>query len=475
MTTAKATHESSPTPGLELPEVDLSVKRPADGRVLASAALGGVLFDLAVRSGIASLAGAIGIATVAAALIATGRAATKQAQAVAVAAVPFGAFLAVRASDWLVLPNLIAAAGLLVLAALLRDSRSVWDLGFPHLLLRAAAAVFHFLAAPAFLLDNRTRARVRPPAPVVRGIALAAPLLLVLGLLLASADAVFASLFSVPSDAGDVVLHAVLLVVGAWGVGGLLRTASADPPEPGPNTAANARLGRTEANVVLGGMVGLFAAFAVTQVVTAAGGARHVLDSRGLTYAAYARTGFFQLLAVAALTMLALLALRATTDMTRTTLVLAEAAVALILVIVAVSLYRLGLYEQAYGLTMLRLYSQVFAVWIAIAFVILGAFLITRQPHGFPAAAATTGLAMLLLLNAANPEAMVVERNAARAKVDAYYLSTLSDDAAPAIAKAGYTNLIDCPPDGGKGNWAAYNHSRARANAVRKQRGVCQP
>lgn len=470
---------TAPTPALlELPDVDLAVRQPADWRVLAAAAIGGLLFDLAARAGVAGLAGAVGITALAVALIATGRVATVQARAVALTAIPFGAFLAVRASDWLVVPDMVVAGTLLTLAALLSDGRSVWDLGFPQLILRGAVAAFHFLAAPAFLFDNEARGRIRPPAPVVRGLALAAPLLLVLGLLLASADAVFASLFSVPSGPTDLVLHAFLVVIGAWGVGGLLRTASAAMPDPEsePRPAdVPPKLGRTEANVVLAGMVGLFAAFAMTQVVTALGGARHVLESRGLTYADYARTGFFQLLAVAALTMLTLLALRAATSMTKATLVLAEEAVVLTLVIVAVALYRLSLYEQAYGLTMLRLYCQVFAVWIAVVFVVLGAFLAIRRANGVPAAAMAAGLALLLLLNLANPEAMVVKRNAARAKVDAYYLSTLSDDAVPAIAKAGLTNLIDCAPDGGKDNWAAYNRSRARANSVRNRPGVCQP
>jgi len=39
---------------------------------------------------------------------------------------------------------------------------------------------------------------------------------------------------------------------------------------------------------------------------------------------------------------------------------------------VVVALRRLWLYEQAFGLTMLRLYSSLFAAWIAAAFVLLG-------------------------------------------------------------------------------------------------------
>src|SRR5205085_4277547 len=95
------------------------------------------------------------------------------------------------------------------------------------------------------------------------------------------------------------------------------------------------------------------------------------------TYAEYARTGFFQLLAVAAITLAVLLGLRAATDLSapadrRRFTILALSATSLTVVIVVVAIARLGLYEDAFGLTMLRLYSKVFAVWIGVVFLLLG-------------------------------------------------------------------------------------------------------
>jgi len=66
---------------------------------------------------------------------------------------------------------------------------------------------------------------------------------------------------------------------------------------------------------VLAGLDVLFTAFVVAQAVTAAGGAATVLETRGLTYAQYARSGFFQLVAVALITLVVLLALRAFTQL----------------------------------------------------------------------------------------------------------------------------------------------------------------
>jgi len=80
----------------------------------------------------------------------------------------------------------MAVGGLLVLGASLTSGGSLLDLPPPNI---AVHALGHGLAAPAFLTAP---AEHRRPTAVLRGIGLALPLLMVLGLLLASADAVFA-------------------------------------------------------------------------------------------------------------------------------------------------------------------------------------------------------------------------------------------------------------------------------------------
>jgi hypothetical protein len=320
---------------------------------------------------------------------------------------------------------------------------------------------------------------------------LAAPVLVVLGVLLASADAVFAGFFS-GWNLLTPIQHGVLLVVGAWGMAGLLRLASASPAPTLGRLAY--RLGRTEATIVLGSVVILFAAFAVAQGVAASEGGRHVIETSGLTYAEYARTGFFQLLAVAAITLAVLLGLRAATDLSdpadrhRFT-VLAETAVSLTLVIVVVAVVRLGLYEDAFGLTMLRLYSKVFAVWIGFVFVLLAVHLVGwgRGRAWLPSAAVAAGLVALFALNLANPEAVVVRHNVAFAersgRFDPDYLAALSDDAVPALVAA----LPRLAPDarqvvlaqvctmGSAGrtdrSWSSYN--TARDAAIEARRSVC--
>jgi hypothetical protein len=432
-------------------------------RVGVAAAVAAVAFDAGVRSGVASLGGAFCIAVVAAGMAWTGRVRNRQAMAALALAPVFGSFLAVRMSPWLLLPDIAAAALLLLVGASFSRSGSVLDLGIQGLVMPAWDVIRHALTAPAFLASSLPRAD-RRWAAVVRGLLVAAPVILVLGLLLASADEVFASLFDVSLD-GSVVLHVVLWAMGAWGMSALLGLASS-PATVAPGVKAS-RLGQVETCMVLGSLVALYAAFVLAQVVGATAGGRHVLETAGLTYAEYARRGFFELLVVASITLALLLALDNGTRLVRR---LSLGAVALTLVIVAVAVRRLHLYEQAFGLTMLRLCSTVFALWVGAVFVLLAARLagVGRGRQWFTSAAVGVGLAVLLALNLLNPEAVVVQRNAERPDFDPVHALTLTPDAVPALVEAGlggdacaWAEKFD-QWDG----WLAWNLSRERATGA---------
>jgi hypothetical protein len=157
----------------------------------------------------------------------------------------------------------------------------------------------------------------------------------------------------------------------------------------------------------------------------------------------------------------------------------------LTLLIVAVAVRRLALYSDAYGLTMLRLYCTIFAGWIGVVLVLLTAWLagLRADRAWFPAAAAACGLAVLLGLNVANPEALVARTNLQRdasVETDTRYLtSELSDDAVPTIAELLPTLDADArrdvlgrlcgePAEGaGFTGWAAWNLSHVSAGEHR--------
>jgi hypothetical protein len=170
----------------------------------------------------------------------------------------------------------------------------------------------------------------------------------------------------------------------------------------------------------------------------------------------------------------------------RRIVLLSEVVIGLTLVVVASALRRLDLYENAYGLTMLRLYSGVFVGWVGVSLVLLGAWIVrTRDRAWFPAAAVAAGLAAVLVLNIVNPEAMVVRRNVALAqqtgRFDPSYLSWLSDDAVPAMVRtlprlsaplqaSVVAEICSRPPRTTRG-WAAWNAAHQAADDARRQ--VC--
>jgi len=473
--------------------VDPRLDRAGDVGVVVSALLAGVLVDLAVRSEF-GLAGAILVVAVVVGFLVVGRPASRQARGLIGAAAVFGVFLAVRSSPWLVPLDVLAVAGLLVLGASLARGGSVLDLPVSGLLARAVHAVVHGVGAPAFAVQGLPWMRSRSGAErragwlaVLRGLSLAVPLLVVLGVLLASSDVLFAHVFDFVPDVNETVAHIVLIGLGAWGMAALLRVSAATPPVSVPQRFP--LLGAVEATIVLASVIVLFGGFAVTQVVALAGGGRHVVETAGLTYAEYARSGFFQLVAVAAIALAVVLTLDAftgsPTGRTRRRLVLlSEVVVGLTLVVVASALRRLDLYENAYGLTMLRLYAGVFVGWVGVSLVLLGAWIVrSRDRAWFPAAAVAAGLAAVLVLNVANPEAVVVRRNVALArqtgKFDTSYLTWLSDDAVPELARtlprlpapvqAGVVAEICARPARTTKGWAAWSAARSAADDARRR------
>ena len=401
----------------------------------------------------------------------------------------FAVWLTVRASPWLLWPDLLVAISLLCLAASLAWRGSLFDLGVAELSARILQATIQgaagagFVARPLFHM----RGRIGTALPVARGLLIAAPIVLVIAALLASADPVFASFFNLNIDAGQLMLDCLFVTFGALFAAGLLRLCASEPVDrvDGPGW----RLGATEALVVLAVLDAVFAAFAIAQVLAATGAAADTLRSAGVTYADYARSGFFQLLWVSGITLAVLFFFSRISRLTEARsrlafMVLAQCAIALTLLIDVVAFRRLSLYEEAYGFTMLRLYSHVFAGLVGIVFVLLAIdFLgLWKNRRWFIGATVTAALAVLLVLNFANPEAMVVALNTSHAqmthKLDSSYLAELSSDATPALLESrasidpalrGQVDQVACakprqyaPPP------AAFNWSDAQAAAARR-------
>jgi hypothetical protein len=210
----------------------------------------------------------------------------------------------------------------------------------------------------------------------------------------------------------------------------------AGPARPGAAVAP--RLSRVEWALPLTVLVALFTAFVALQITTLYGGDDHVLRTAGLTYAEYAREGFAQLMAAAALTLAVVASAARWAEPDRLLRALLGALCALTLVILASALTRLGLYEEAYGFTRLRLVAHAAILWLGAVFAILLLAGATGRTAWLPRATVALTGAAVLAFALADPDRRIAEHNVDRyqrtGRIDTDFLASLSPDAAPALA-----------------------------------------
>jgi hypothetical protein len=410
----------------------------------------------------------------------------------------FALMVAVRADPILTSLNIAAtlALGGMVLYYLPVD-RCMDEDALTMQLSGAIVTLFAALFGPMYELgDAGEWVKHHRPAPgkragsVMRGLAIAVPVVLVFALLMGAADAVFAdyikqffSLFSIKGSDELIGRAIVTLMIGWVAVGllgyGVVRRKASDerarddtirfgevPPwivddlsdaEPGeakqkqgdgllikvenPETPTF-RLGIIEAGIVLTCVDLLFAAFVVVQFAYFFGG-RENIKVDGLTYAEYARRGFFELVAIAVMVLGLSLWLDHVTerrDAGREQTVfraLAVLLIALTVVVLVSAARRMALYEDAYGFTRLRVYTHVFMPWLGVT---LGAFVLSLfrvREHIFSLGLLIAAIGCLATLNVMNVDGYIASRNIARyrdgAELDTVYLQTLSLDAVPAV------------------------------------------
>lgn len=400
-----------------------------------------------------------------------GRPPTRANRWLGAAALGFALLSMVRAAPLLVMLNLSACAGLLLL--LVANYRGAalpalpgWRY-FTHPLL----ALLELSLRPAPLLIAEAgrltpdATRARRLIPVGRGLALALPVVSVFALLLMAADSVFASyVFQIvslrlPIDPALPPRAAAVLFVGWICAGGMLaalynqpqpREELASLPAEGetqrlPAPARSLRLlGCVEALTVLSAVNLLFGGFLLVQGAYFFGGLDTLARTR-MTYAEYARRGFFELLVVALLALglvwtLALVTRRESFWQRRAFKLAGALLIALVLGLLASAFQRMLLYEQAYGFTELRVYTHSFMLWLAVILLLFLAALLGERPRLFAFGSFVAALVYLATLNVANPDALIVQANITRyhasGKLDAAYLAQLSPDATPELVAA---------------------------------------
>lgn len=299
------------------------------------------------------------------------------------------------------------------------------------------------------------------------GLIIALPIVLVFAALFAAADAVFAKglrtvlSFDLWKNLPDLAGQAVWIAFVAWiCAGALLMGLSRARQAPGGLSLEKPivpifRLGFVEAATVLACVNALFAVFVAIQFTYLFGGYANI-SIDGFTFAEYARRGFFELLAVAMLTMGLLLLLdwiarRDTARQVSGMKALSLLLVALVLVILASAFQRMSLYESAYGFTSLRVYTHWFMLWMAAFFVLKATAIATERGQIFAFGGFLSLMVALAGFNLLNPDAFIAEQNIQRylatgqltsepsssvsrtPRLDTVYLTDMSADAVPVI------------------------------------------
>ncbi|MGH7546928.1 MAG: DUF4153 domain-containing protein [Gemmatimonadales bacterium] len=277
---------------------------------------------------------------------------------------------------------------------------------------------------------------------------IAFPLLFIFGALFASADPVFGNVITGVMDVDFAALGLHAFWIAFWTAlaagylwGGFLHNRS----RPGALAGRGLSLSIVPVGTALGLLDLLFLVFVVVQLRYFFGGAELIRDTTGLTYAEYARRGFFELVTASALALPTLLganwALRhEAREHRRTFRQLAGLLLVLLAVVIASALGRMWLYVEEFGLSEIRLYSTAFMAYLAGVFAWFGWTVLRGRQRQFAFGALVQGFAVLAGLHLLNPDAFIVRTNLARPPnhrpFDAAYAASLSADAVPDLLAA---------------------------------------
>lgn len=375
------------------------------------------------------------------------------------------------------------------------------------------AGVFHYLIgflwsginaafAPFLLVFNDITWKTIPQTgwskhliAVLRGVLIAAPLVLIFGALFMAADAVFQGIVerSLKIEPDVVFSHIFLTGFFSWTIAGFLRgslvehfsdaaaetfndlkdeikpqvlsvTEIKDEDAPKADEKPNAgekkswdwqnlessllpkvfTLGAIEVSIVLGLINLLFLSFVIVQLPYLFGGFELVQNTPDFKLAEYARRGFGELVTVAALVLPILLLshwlLRKDTPANEKIYrVLAGMNIALLFVIMVSAAQRLFILtgNLGYGLTTVRFYPMVVMIWLGVVFVWFALTVLRGSRQNFAWGALWSALFILASLHVVNPDDYIARTNIRLMKegrqFDAQYTSNLSADAAPVL------------------------------------------
>jgi hypothetical protein len=323
------------------------------------------------------------------------------------------------------------------------------------------------------------------------GLLLAMPVVLVFAALFASADPLFDAVVSsaMRVDLGPLLSHGAVTGAFGWVLAGYLWAVAA-PPRARLTLSFRPELPAPAVTTLLGAVVLMFTLFLATQATGLFGGEGFIRTQTGLTYAEYARRGFFQMIGASALSLPLVYAAPfagVQRGEARPRLVLRNlmaVQLALTALVLLSALWRMGLYVRAFGLTEDRLYGTAVMLWIGATIAVLARTALAGRTRGAGFGSVMAAVVLLAGLNLVNPQGLIARYNLAHPGprgADVAHLARLGGDAVPVLVsglgQVGATERCTLAREvfrrygAPAGDWRGWNLARARARRAAQAAG----
>ncbi len=378
------------------------------------------------------------------------------------------------------------------------DARFIIDL-LNAMFIRTLSYVFKPFILISKIIKNKTGARkVSVVSKVVIGLILSVPLSAIVISLLSEADDVFGHWVKGITDMfinlnmEDFIAQLIIgLLVGAVIFSYLWSLYNDNNKQPDKNLNENIQIKKVwDPIVVLTMLISvnlIYVIFTVIQFTYLFGSVSSLLPE-GVTYAEYARRGFFELIVVTLINVSILTGIinftrKENVIVAKVLKILNSLLVACTMVMLLSAHFRMSLYEEAYGYTYLRVFTHAFMIFI---FAILTATLIKVWKESFSLLKSymVIGITAYVAINYFNADAFIVNNNIKRFNnpqinvIDTQYLSYLSDDAVPYLVELLESSDTQVSEDirhqlfirkerlKEKNDWQSFNLSHYRAKKI---------
>lgn len=364
----------------------------------------------------------------------------------------FALMPSIRANEFLIFLNICATLGLLMLLAHQLTGTPAFLMRLRDYIILATLVPLRMFgkAVSTVILVGQVHSAVKHRDKwlrVIKGTIMAAPILIVFGVLFSQADLAFSQFIKgfVDIHVTEHTMQYLVLLLFAFmaALSFLSYVFFPKQVEPAPSHNKSDAVAEPakgiEVMVFLGLIAALFLMFIGFQITYLFGGEANIVNA-GFTYAEYARRGFWELLAAAMLSLLVLLALekyagvesRRDQKFLIPTLVL----IAELGVVMFSAFKRLSLYIDAYGMTMARFYAAGFIILLSALFILLALKFIKLKRENFFTFGTLLSVAVFLIaVNLVNPDSFIAKTNLEQysrtGKIDVAYMGGLSADAEP--------------------------------------------